>query len=113
MSLNKSFIPFFLIIAFIGCGEFIVSGMPDNAFVFLDEKSNTYYAPPCVMEKGYNNEDRIYDFALLAGLKVIRAKDIRIDKFTPDEKCRDASGFIEEKGLFSKERWKEDGTWNY
>jgi len=97
---------------------------PSHALLIVNEKTKEYYAPPCLMENGYDNVGIIYKFANANNLTVCRRKDIVGKKLKPNPDCRDKDGLVDNGGslsrlLFSKlgllspykNRWNIDGSW--
>jgi len=91
----------------------------------VDEQRKEYFAPPCLMKDGFDNVDKINQFAIDHQLKVYRNKEISRKGLKSNHDCRDINGFTEEGrsmsgrllekiGIFSKfkSRWNDDGTWN-
>jgi hypothetical protein len=102
-----------------------ITGSPDNALLFFNDETKEYYAPPCLMEIGYNDIESIYNFGRLNNIRVAIHKDV-VSPYKPNVECRDNSGFFQEErslsgmllekiGLFSKtkSRWNPDGSWNF
>ncbi|GEM_PF-2499480 len=98
---------------------------PDHAILIVNEKTKEYFAPPCLMETGYDNVGTIYKFAYSNSLTVCRGKDIVNKKLKPNPECRDKDGLVDNGGSLSrllfnklglmsayKNRWNSDGSWN-
>lgn len=103
-----------------------ITTTPDSAFVFIDEEAKLYYAPPCIMEYGFNDENMILFFAFDHELNFKRFSEIKGKGYNPDYECRNIGGFVNEgrslsgglleiSGLLPKSisRWNDNGTWNY
>lgn len=114
-----------IVLFWIGFGLETVSTCPDNTLLFVDEQTKEYFAPPCIMLDGFDNVDRIKQFAIEHNLKVYRDKDLTGKGLSPNPECRDrkgltedgrslSGGFLEKIGLLPKfkSRWNADGTWN-
>jgi hypothetical protein len=114
-----------VIIFCIGLGIGTVKTIPDNALVFVNETTKEYIAPPCVMKQGCDKIDEINSFAYKHSIRVVQYKYITGKKITPNEECKEQSGFMEEgrslTGIFlenigvlakKETRWKEDGSWS-
>jgi hypothetical protein len=115
------------IIFLVGLGLGTSQSMPQSQLIFLDEKTHEYYAPPCLMDSGYESKQALQAFAnehnlILLTEKARRAMPI---KSHPNNECRETSAFSEPgrsvtgsffewMNILPKEnsRWNEDGTWN-
>lgn len=115
-------IPFILLI--IGFGIETTNTCPDHALVLVDEKSKEYYAPPCLIESGYDSVDEIEEFAQIVDMVVMTKGEAKKNKYSSNRDCADENGFIEEGrslsgsllekiGILPKQnsRWNDDGTW--
>lgn len=109
------FVVLILIFTFLA-GFYIVPtrSLPDNAIVFLDDQSKTYFSPPCAKNAGEKS------------LRAATAAEVRRLKYQPDQKCGGDAGFrqdgrsmsgnlIERLGMLPPlpSRWNKDGTWNW
>jgi hypothetical protein len=96
---------------FIGFGIGSSSVAPDNASVFVDPATHSYFAPPCLAP------DQL-------GLQASRLGVVQESKINPDPACRDAGWFVQYEGSLSelllqklglisqpKSRWLPDGSW--
>jgi len=97
---------------------------PDHALLFVDEQTNEYFAPPCLMSEGFDNIDKINQFAIEHNLKVYTDKELDDKKIDPNHDCRERGGFVEDRRSLSgelleeigilpnfKTRWNADGSW--
>lgn len=110
---NLSIVVFVLLI--IGLGVEIWEPMPENAIVYVDARTKTYYGEPTAL-------DEIY-----LGHKLLktRAYQAYSKGYEPAEKSKDNGDFsggsrsligyaLEQIGILpSSKRWNSDGTWNY
>jgi hypothetical protein len=91
--------------------------VPDHALLYVDDVTKTYIAPPWFIE----NKKLHY-----LHLRLVPAKEAHRLKYSPDAKCRDSDGFIQEgrslTGIFFEyigllkplpSRWNPDGSWNW
>ena len=114
-----------IVLLWIGFGLETVSTCPDNTLIFVNEQTKEYFAPPCLMESGFDNIDKINQFASDHNLTVYRDREITGKGLGPNPECRGSKGLIEDGrslsggllekiGLLSKfkSRWNADGTWN-
>jgi len=114
--LKDTLIGIVLLLAAIGFGAERVERIPDNAIVYVDVKTKTYYGEPTAL-------DEIY-----LGHKLIKTTcgKARANGYKSDETSRnngDFTGysssviwwfFVKEAGILpSLKRWNSDGTWNY
>lgn len=87
---------------------------PDYALVMVDPADGTYFAPPCVAVEG---PPRLVPMTF----RRARNRDLK-----PDDRCRNANGFIQQGRSYSgrllermgilkrlPNRWNRDGTWNW
>jgi hypothetical protein len=101
--------------------------MPKNQLLFLNKKTQRYYAPPCLMENGFDSREAMQTFANANNLTLITNQELASPsmKASPDNECREAVAFMEEgrslTGCFfewikvlpkKKSKWNKDGTWN-
>lgn len=153
----------FIILVFLFGGYNELSTPPDNAIVFIDELSDTYFAPPLLevddrdflistalgfvrdqkikaanseiemFTKNWPSEQVAYwdikknEYYLVpkSGFRILhveRLGNLEGKDYSPDEIHRKMDGFFDEKDLFDviyiklgfrKERWREDGGWNW
>jgi hypothetical protein len=101
--------------------------MPEWAKLIIDEELGTYASIPCVVNGTLErdlvknpNDARdpwkplvLQDYANETTAGAIRGKGFR-----PDEKCRDATGFLQELGLLGlffdlESRWTPEGEWRW
>jgi hypothetical protein len=117
-------IPLFLL--FIGFGLETTLTTPDHSYVLVDKSSNEYYSPPCIMSSGYDDANRIYEFAEINSLEVVEKIHANDKNYKPNPECRDNQGFIQEgrsmSGSFLEKlgilpelesRWNDDGSWKW
>lgn len=116
-------VPAFLF--FLGFGIGTISTSPKHALLFVNEETKEYFAPPCLMQQGYDNVEAIYEFGRRNNLRVATIKEIG-RQFEPNSECRDNDGFVQDGRSVSgmllenigllpmkKSRWNPDGTWNF
>ncbi|MDQ1353746.1 MAG: hypothetical protein QG657_4053 [Acidobacteriota bacterium] len=116
-------VPVFILILGFGIGSFRT--MPEYALLLVCDETKEYFAPPCLMEYGYDDIKAIYQFGRQKNLRVASKKEVRIP-YRPNSECRENSGYIqdgrslsgmllEKIGLLPKEnsRWNPDGSWNF
>lgn len=97
------------------------TSMPDNAHLFVDLQTKTYWSPPCI------HKDSKEMWFVEKGLFVPSTKaSVRQEKLRPAPACRDEGGFYQEGRSLTGEllewfgilpqqqpRWNADGTWNW
>lgn len=111
---NLSLVVFVLLI--IGLGVERWEPMPENAIVYVDTRTKTYYGEPTAL-------DEIY-----LGHKLLKARAYRAysNGYKPAEKSKDNGDFtgysssviwwyfVDAAGILPNlKRWNPDGTWNY
>lgn len=124
-NIGQYFIATLIILLWIGFGIDTVPTCPDNAMLFVNLQTKEYFAPPCLMEDGFDNIYKINQFASDNNLRVYYHKEISGKELSPNPDCRDGSGFTDEGRSLSgyllesigllpklKSRWNSDGTWN-
>jgi hypothetical protein len=102
-----------------GCSTSYVA--PPNAFVLVDLSRNAYLAPSCVSEAERAKAGRPGSPLKWGTVEVARSL-----KFEPDDRCRNAGGFVQEGRSLSgrllervgilgprRPRWNPKGTWNW
>lgn len=114
--LKDTLIGIVLLLAAIGFYVEQFESIPDNAIVYVDVKTKTYYGEPTAL-------DEIY-----LGHKLTKTtlRKALANNYKPDETSRnngDFTGysssviwwfFVKETGILpSLKRWNSDGTWNY
>ena len=103
-----------VLLVFVGFGIGSSKVAPEYALVFVDASQNTYITPPCLARDKWMLSPR---FTIEQAHKL---------KLTPEPKCRDEGGFVQEGRsltgvMFEKlglldpvqSRWNPDGTWNW
>jgi hypothetical protein len=116
-------VPVFLLIFGFGIGS--STHMPKHALLLVNDETKEYFAPPCLMEFGYNDVKTIYQFGRQKNFRVVSAKEVGMP-YRPNSECRESNGYfqdgrsvsgmlLEKIGLLPKEnsRWNPDGTWNF
>jgi hypothetical protein len=116
-----------LLVIMIGIGFTIEysSVCPGYSLILVNEEISEYYAPPCIMNYGYDKIEDIYLFARENNLHVYTMKELKGKKIRPNPACRDRGGFsedgrsilgayLEDLGLLPelKKKWNTNGTWN-
>ena len=75
-------------LAFLGMGIGSLHTMPDHASVFVDDKSRTYVAPPCI--GGRNN----WSVRPPEGMRQTTAGEARERDYKADDECKQSGGFV-------------------
>jgi len=108
----KFFVLLLVLLLVAGLGPWISRMAPDNAIVYVDLSKNCYYAPPCIDDQ---NEHR------LVPATIENAKNLGVEA---DRDCINAGAYIQMMSptlfllsragiLPMKNRWNEDGSWNW
>lgn len=113
-----------IILFCIGFGIESIATCPGHTLLLVDEQIKEYFAPPCLMSEGFDNVEKIKQFAIDHNLKVYAEKEIA-KEIRPNHDCRGNDGFVEDRRSLSgkllekigilpkfKTRWNADGTWN-
>jgi len=109
----KIILPFvFIFVAGFGVGSSITS--PEHAIIYIDESTETYLSPSCVSKSKTQ---------FMAQMTI---KDVRNLTLSINKECVNRGGFVQNGRSFSgklleslgfipklKERWNNDGSWNW
>lgn len=102
-------------------GQFIMinTKMPPQTIVYVDERTQIYYAPPYILGNKYPPSLDV------SNLKGITAAEAEKNNYKPDSKCVEMGYFREQVTLNDKtriklgliepapSRWNADGSWNW
>ncbi|PKM77833.1 MAG: hypothetical protein CVU90_05125 [Firmicutes bacterium HGW-Firmicutes-15] len=107
------------LIGLLGQEIMIGKNMPPNIILYVDETTNTYYAPPYIDGKKYPSN------LSLNSLKRKTFSEVKINKYKADSNCVEL-GYFDEKTTLTNNilvrlgwvkpnpsRWNPDGSWNW
>lgn len=109
----------------LGFGIDSITYMPDDAALYVDDRTRTYYPPPCVYGESECEYDA-YGLPVRSRLRGSTNAAAHALGYESDPRCRGASMFFQQNRSFSGQllvkvgllwelprRWNKDGSWNH